>query len=188
MSKKHIVDHVDNVKPKNRSSTKQAEVVEFLDQKGASPNTPDPVRTRVILDNVQSATRTVVKNLVKVGLVEEITPPGSGRYVYHERLGERLYSDIGSAVKEEQSRLIKHINSDPQIRKVVADALNVQPSNVISRLKQGDTLAQMSTLDYAVMKIERNQNVNKGKYGRMGWRRASNKYRLTQKGEQLYKK
>jgi hypothetical protein len=189
MTKRHIIQHVDRAKPKNRSSNKQAEVVEYLYQQGASPNTPDPVRTRTILDNVPSATRTVVKNTVEVGLVEEITPQGSDTFVYHERLGKTLYGgDIPPAVQEEQRRLIDDLKNRAQIRKVVADALNVQQTNVVQRLKNGSVTDQMETLDNAIKAIERNQHVSKGNYGRMGWRRASNKYRLTPKGMRLYQK
>lgn len=189
MGKQEIADHIDNVKPKNRSSNEQAKVVEFLYQQGASPNTPDPVRTRTILDNVSSATRTVVKNTVEVDLVEEVTPQGSDTFVYHERLDKSLYGgDIPPAVDEEQRRLIDDVNSRPQIRKVVADALNVQQRDVVKRLKQGDSMDQMETLDNAVAAIERDSGVTKGNYGRMGWRRASNRYRLKPKAMRLYQK
>ncbi|WP_423745128.1 hypothetical protein V5735_03625 (plasmid) [Haladaptatus sp. SPP-AMP-3] len=189
MSKKHIKKRIDNANPRNRSSTKQAEVVEYLYKQGASPSTTDPVRTREILDNVPSTTRTHVKNLVKGGLATEITPTGSSNFVYHERLDQYLYTDIGPAVQEEQRRLLMDLRNNPKALKVVSDDLNVKQSEVIRYLQRGGDFDQMEKLDNAIAAIERS-NVSKGNptYGRMGWRRASNKYKLTPEGMKLYQK
>lgn len=191
MSHQHITGHVNQVQPRNRSAPKQARIVEFLHRVGAFGHPEDAVRTRRILDSVPSATRTLIKNLVDADLVEEITPIGSDTYIFHERLQERLAgTDVGPAVLDERRRLLNHLNNDSQALQVVADVLNVAPNQVDQRLQQGHEIDQMEALDKAIRAVERDPNVSKGNhdYGRIGFRRQSNRYLLTQKGVRLYRK
>lgn len=191
MSRKDVTDHVNKVQPRNRSASKQARIVKFLHRDGAFGDQRNAVRTRRILDSVPSATRSQIKNLVEAGLVEEITPAGSDTYIYHERLEDRLSgADVGSAVQEERRRLMRHLGADSNALQVVADELGVVPSDVGQPLRQGDELDQMETLDRAVRAVERDPSVSKGghDYGRIGFRRQSNRYMLTPQGVNLYRK
>lgn len=191
MSRRDVTDHVNKVQPRNRTASKQARIVEFLHREGALGDRRDAVRTRWVLDSVPSATRAQIGNLVEADLVEEITPAGSDTYIYHERLEDRLSrGDIGPAVQEERRRLMAHLRSDPDALDAVADELGVAPSEVERRLRRGDEVDRMETLDRAVRAVERDPSLGKGghDYGRIGFRRRSNRYMLTPLAVRLYRK
>lgn len=192
VSHKHIESHVNRTQPKNRSAGKQAKIVRYLEQRGAFPNSGPDVRTREILDDVPEATRTLIKNLVeKSNLVEEVPPQGGRTFIFHERKQQRISGqNLGQVVDDEVQRLMPHVNNDAQVRKAVANALNVPQGQVQYHLSHGSAFDRMERLDDAVKAIERDPNLTKGghNYGRIGFRRASNRYRLTPKGVRLIQK
>lgn len=192
MATHHIESHVNGTQPKNRSASKQATIVGYLERRGAFPNSGPRVRTREILDDVPEATRTLIKNLVeKSGLVEEVPPQGGRTFIFHERKNERISGqNLGDAVDEEVKRLMAHVNSDSQVRDAVADVLNVRQSKVSQHLTQGGDIDRMERLDEAVKTVERDPSLSKSghNYGRIGFRRSSNRYHLTPKGTRLIQK
>lgn len=194
-----VMNYINEVYPANRSAGGQANIVEYLHKKDALPEADPEIRTRQILENVATATRNHIDNLVdEVGLVERHEPRGGRSYIFHERLEERLYDvDLGPIVDEEIERLLEHVADDVNVRRFVAALLEIEttdlePDEVVDAIRDRffeieDEEERMDLFDDVAQAIEA-EDVDKEEYdyAPIGWRRTSNRYTLTPQAVRLY--
>lgn len=110
-----------------------------------------------IEDELEYTLETILSNLLEIGVVEVITPPGAPSYIKHERTGDAIFgvfekeSEILSLLEEEVSRLLEDVRKqdpprlvapttnsgviDPEdelisLREVVAESLGITPDQV----------------------------------------------------------
>lgn len=194
-----VVNYINDVYPANRSARGQADIVEYLYKQDALPGTDPELRTRQIVENVTTATRNHIDNLVnEVRLLEQHEPRGGRSYIFHERREERLYDeDLGPIVDEEIERLLAHVEDDDDVRRFVAALLEIdtevmEPEEVVDAIRyrffdiEADE-ERMDLFDEVAQAMEA-EDVEKDEYdyAPIGWRRTSNRYTLTRQAVDLY--
>lgn len=195
-----VVRFINEAYPANRSAPSQADVVEYLYQQDALPGSDPEVRTRQILENVASATRNHIRNLVdEVGLLEEHEPQGGRSFIFHERREERINEDLGAEVDEEIERLLDHVEADDAVRRFVAALLDIETEDhdaeeVVQAIRDRffdieDEEERMDLFDAVAQELEAEDvDTEAYEYAPIGWRRTSNRYTLTQQAVNLYER
>ncbi|ADJ14572.1 hypothetical protein HacjB3_05905 [Halalkalicoccus jeotgali B3] len=95
---------------------------------------------------------------------------------------------MGPAVNDELQRVTQHINRDPHVRQVIAEALEVSPNQVNSVLFEGDLFEKRDRLEETVNAIKANETVQQGDYGRLDWRSTPNVYEATERAVSLHRR
>ena len=130
---------------------------------------------------------------------EEFLPPGSSGYAISERRDEIVNGRVDETAEEDIKNLIDHIQDDDPasggdtpavadgsgvtLRSVVAETFDLSPDGVERFLRRGD---QVAKLNRAVDAIEESPEVEKrDTYGRIVFRNAAYRYRLTEKAVKL---
>jgi len=194
-----VINYINETYPANRSAEGQADVVAYLYGQNALPGTDPEIRTRQILENVPTATRTHIGNLVnEVELVEKHESQGGRSYIFHERKEERHYDeDLGPIVDEEIERLLEHVADDAEVRRFVAALLDIdvgdlETEEIVEAIRARffaveDEDERMELFDEITQEIEA-ADVDKEEYeyAPIGWRRSSNRYTLTKQAVNLY--
>jgi len=169
-----------------------------LHRQNALPGSDQELRTRQILENVVSATRTHINNLSEIGLLKEHEPRGGRSYIFHERTEERLYDeDLKEIVDEEIERLLEHIMDDAEVRRFVAALLDIETKHldtdeVVKAIRDRffdieDALERMELFDEVAQEIEaQDVDTEEYEYAPIGWRRSSNRYTLSRQAVNLY--
>lgn len=192
-SKSEIVDYIKSKYPRTRTADQQAEMVIHSLKSDADYLEDRKITTTELLDNVDSARRGQIENLVeKVGLFKEFKPEGNDRFFYHGRLGENYYS-LSQAnvdeVKQDIENFLLHCRQDSDVKEFVSDELNVESTveAIRSKLWRDDFNDLVQEFDSVVKKIQRNTDVNPSEHGydRMGWRRRANRYQVTSQIEEV---
>lgn len=196
-----VMNYINEVYPANRSAGGQADIIEYLYKQDALPEADPEIRTRQILENVATATRNHIDNLVdEVGLVERHEPRGGRSYIFHERREERLYDvDLGPIIDEEIERLLEHVADDVEVRRFVAALLEIdttdsEQAEVLDAIRDRffeveDEEERMDLFDEVAQAIEA-EDVDKEEYdyAPIGWRQSSNRYTLTRLAVDLYER
>ncbi|ELY39944.1 hypothetical protein C497_04277 [Halalkalicoccus jeotgali B3] len=124
----------------------------------------------------------------EIGLLNE-TSEGADSYLLNQRTNGRVYGDeMGPAVNDELQRVTQHINRDPHVRQVIAEALEVSPNQVNSVLFEGDLFEKRDRLEETVNAIKANETVQQGDYGRLDWRSTPNVYEATERAVSLHRR
>jgi len=144
---------------------------------------------------------TAINHLVDLGVLEEFQPPGPSTYAISERRDQIISGEVEETVQEEIERLIDDmvdrldnpmrpgdgeyagdtvIRADGgrrTLRFILAEEFDIRPDKVESYLREGN---QLSKLNRAVDAIEESE-VDKGDdYGRVIFRHAPYRYRLSE--------
>lgn len=137
---------------------------------------------------------TSLSHLEEIGIVEEFLPPGPSGYAISERLDEIVNGRVDEVVEVDIDRLINHIQDDDPtssdgdvavadgggttVRSVVANAFDLGPESVEPFLRRGDQVEKLNT---SIDAIEENEEVERRDgYGRIVFRNAAYRYRLTE--------
>lgn len=133
-------------------------------------------------------------HLDEIGIVEEFLPPGPSGYAISERLDEIVNGRVDEVAEVDIEHLIDHIQDDDPtssdgdvavadgggttVRSVVADAFDLGPESVETFLRRGDQVEKLNT---SIDAIEENEKVERrDEYGRVVFRNAAYRYRLTE--------
>jgi hypothetical protein len=144
--------------------------------------------------NLEYNIGTSLSHLEEIGIVEEFLPPGPSGYAISERLDEIVNGRVGEVVEVDIDRLINHIQDDDPtssdsdvavadgggttVRSVVANAFDLGPESVEPFLRRGDQVEKLNT---SIDAIEENEEVERRDgYGRIVFRNAAYRYRLTE--------
>lgn len=192
-SKDELEDYIKSEYSRTRTSSTQADIVDYCLKMDADYVEDQKVKTSEILNNVEGARRSHVKNLVnKVGLLKEIKPQGNDNFFWHGRLGETYYSLSEAEIQDIETDInnfLNHVERDSELREFVAEELEVSPTireirNCLPRDELNDLVQKFDGL---VKKIKRESNVEPSEHGyeEMGWRRKSNRYQVTSAIEEV---
>ena len=205
-----LAAYVRDRKGNTHSVADQVAVVTALYEAGIGPDheglTRNEIAERLAFEY---SSRTVLKHLVDIDLLEEFQPPGPSTYVISERRDQIINGEVEETVEEEIERLIDHMvahiddrivtmdagqdgdrvvladGAGRTIRSILAEEFDIRPSKVESYLREGDRLSKLNT---AVDAIEESEDVNKevvdkdDDYGRVIFRSAAYRYRLSERG------
>lgn len=153
------------------------------------------------------SSQTVVNHLVDLEILDEFHPPGPSTYVISERRDQIINGEVEETVGEEIERLIDHMvahmddrivpmddgqagdrvviadGAGRTIRSILAEEFGIPADNVESYLQDGDRL---SKLNRAVDAIEDSEDIDTNTdYGRIIFRNAAYRYRLSEFGQSL---
>ena len=182
----------------------QISVVTVLYEDGIGPDHEGLTRNEIAERlTFEYSSGTVLNHLVDIGILEELLPPGPSTYAISERRDQIINGEVEKTVEEEMERLIDDMverldtpmmpgedeyagdrviyadGGHRTIRFILADEFGIRPSNVESYLREGDRL---SKLNRAVDAIDESE-VDKGDdYGRVIFRHAAYRYRLSEHG------
>lgn len=186
-SQDEIEDYINSEYPRTRTSSTQAQIVDYCLKRNADYVEEQKVTTSDILNNVDGASRNHVKNLVnKVGLLKEIKPQGNDNFFWHGRLEETYYSLSQAQIEEIQqdiNNFLNHIETNADLRQFVAEELETSPTveHIRAQLPSEDLNDLVQKFDRLVKKIKRETSVEPSEHGyeEMGWRRQANRYQVT---------
>lgn len=144
--------------------------------------------------NLKYNISTSLSHLEEIGVVEEFLPPGPSGYAISERLDDIVNGRVNEVVEVDIDRLINHIQDDDPtssdgdvavadgggttVRSVVSNEFDLGPESLEPFLRRGD---QVEKLNKAIDAIEENEEVERREnYGRIVFRNAAYRYRLTE--------
>lgn len=198
-----------------RSVDDQVEVAKAFYEAGIGPDhegikRPD-LADRIDLD-VEYDLRTVLRHLVDVGLVEEVSPPGPDVFAISERSDEIVTGRATEAAEECIEALVAHVDDELQsvelerdgdeseavtstpsvaladgagrtVRSILASSFGVAPERVVEHLRSGDPVER---LNRAVDAIESSEEVSESEDdGRIAFVRPAYRYRLAERAMDL---
>ncbi len=177
----------------NDSVTDQLRVARWLLEHDVTAAADRTVTTGVVREGVTpevDAPKHALEALTSSGTVNRIEPPGSGRFILHERTGSCFFDPTDPAVeirlRAELGRFIAamrqaDMDGDGVIRAVAAATLSVSPSGVERALTgPNDPLERMSRYDDVVQAL-----TNAGAmpddpdFCAMGWRSMAYRWQLS---------
>lgn len=202
-------------KPNARSVEAQVEVVKAFYEAGIGPDHGGIKRTDMAdrFDvNVEYRFRILLRHLVDVGLLEELSPPGPDVFVISERSDEIINGRINEEAKQSIEALVSHVDDELQsvelesdkdepeasastpsvvladgagrtVRSILASAFDVAPERVVEYLRSGDPVERLNA---AVDAIESSEEVTESEdYGRLVFVSPAYRYRLTEQAMEL---
>lgn len=147
----------------------------------------------------------ILENLEDIDILKRTDPPGSGRYIRHERSGSNFFPpftedrrEMEFLYKEDRTHLMEDIRAqqsgqekNPRVVRdggektvgdIASEILKVPISQIEAELlRSEDLIERIALYDEVVSAIAAEDRVNRsGEYGQMGWRNASIKWSLTQ--------
>jgi len=180
----------------------QISIVTALYEEGIGPDSEGLTRNEIAERlTFEHSCSTALNHLVDLDVLEEFQPSGPSTYVISERRDQIINGEVEKTVEEEIERLIddmvERLDSPMRpgdgeyagdtvicadggrrtLRFILAEEFDIRPDKVESYLREGD---QLSKLNKAVDAIEASE-VDKGDdYGRVIFRRAPYRYRLSE--------
>lgn len=180
----------------------QISIVTALYEAGIGPDHAGLTRTEIAeWLTFEHSFSTALNHLVDLDVLEEFQPPGPSTYVISERRDQIIDGEVEKTVEEEIKRLIDDmvdrldspmrpgdgeyagdsiIRADGghrTLRFILAEEFDIRPDKVESYLREGD---QLSKLNRAVDAIEESEVEKGDDYGRVIFRRAPYRYRLSE--------
>jgi hypothetical protein len=174
------------------------------------------VRTSQVTEHVEHRleyrVRTSLDNLEGIGVLLQIDPPGSGRYIRHHRSGQNFYDpsagEFVPLLEEDISRLVDDLASRSQqtpqladggahenendgpaetLRSAVANALDVAESDVEHALTgPSSPIERMNRYDLAVKAVKDSDVVTRNRnYDEMGWRNSALRWTLSERATHM---
>ncbi|WP_238386923.1 winged helix-turn-helix domain-containing protein [Natrialba swarupiae] len=180
----------------------QIAVATVLYEEGIGPDSKGLTRNEIAEQlTFDHSFSTALNHLVDLDILEEFQPPGPSTYAISERRDKIINGEVEKTVEEEIERLIDDmvdrldspirpgndeyagdsvIRADGgyrTLRFILAEEFDIQPDMVESHLREGD---QLSKLNRAVDAIEESELDKGDDYGRVVFRRAPYRYRLSE--------
>ncbi len=204
-----LAAYIRDRKANTHSVADQISVATALYENGIGPDheglTRNEIAERLAFEY---SSRTVLNHLVDLDILEEFQPPGPSTYVISERRDQIISGEAEETVDEEIERLIDNMvahmddrivpmddgqpgdrvviadGAGRTIRSILADEFEVPSDDVASYLRDGDRLTK---LNRAVDAIEESEDIDRGDdYGRVIFRTAAYRYRLSEFGMSLF--
>jgi len=161
------------------------DIVEFLITHGYIPG-EQAIKTPALKTQCPAASYNRIERLHDpIGMVQKYNK-GPDTYLIHTRKDEIVNGQgVSAMVNEELSRIAKHVQQNPALRPVVADARNMGPGQVLQGLTNGGFAQRRDRLERIVDSIK-GSNVSQGPYGKIIFRTPANHYRASPLAVQLY--
>lgn len=167
-----------------------------------------------LADQLTYTVRTCLDNLAEIDVLDQLNPPGTGRYIRHHRSETNFFDPRDRAfvpyLEEDLSRLISDLaersltpqladggeadESDEEagvpkqtIRAIAAETLNVPEDDVEERLTEpDDPIEQMNRYDVVVKAIKNCETVTRERrYDEMGWRNMALRWTLSERATHM---
>ena len=187
----------------------------FLEHNFTENDDDGDVRTSTVRENIghrlDHEVPGVLGNLEQVGVLTEISLPGSGGCIRHHRTNEAFFSPSEEKyvpyLNEEVSRFLDDMHSqvNPQplaaadggndepsksaktLRSVALEALDEDVSSIEDELTEpGDPFERMLSYDDVIKAIKKSEEVSiEGDYDEMGWRNFATKWTLSRRATRM---
>jgi hypothetical protein len=169
-----------------RIATELTAIVEFLITHGYTPNGPS-IKTPDLKSQCPEASYHRIERLHdEIGMVQKFKQ-GPDTYLIHGQKGVVNGQGVSQMVNKELQKVAQHVQQDPTVRAVVANARNVQPGQALQGLTSGSFGDRRDRLERIVDAIQNDPSVTQGPYVKIVFRTPANLYRASPLAVQLYR-
>lgn len=169
-----------------RIATELTDIVEFLITNGHT-NSDSTIKTPDLKSQCPEASYHRIERLHdEIGMVQKYKQ-GPSTYLIHGQKGVVNGQGVSQMVNQELGKVAQHVQQDPAVRAVVANARNVPPGQALQGLTNGNFGDRRDRLERVVTVIENDPNVTKGSYVKIVFRTPANHYCTSPLALQLYR-
>jgi len=169
-----------------RIAAELTDIVEFLITNGHTPGGPT-IKTPDLKSRCPEASYHRVERLhSEMGMVQKYKQ-GPSTYLIHSHQGVVNGQGVSRMVNQELQKVAQHAKQDQAVRRVVANARNVPPSQALQGFTNGGFGDRRERLERIVNAIQNDPNVTQGSYAKIVFRTPANHYRATPLAVQLYR-
>lgn len=206
MAKSTVNAYIEAEKANAQSTDEQVEIAHSMWDHGIGPQHDglkrSQIEDRLGLD-LDFTTKTSLKHLVDISIVEEFTRPGPGTYViadWREGNDAFIMGEVSEVAGQGVEALIAHMREDdpiegddspaiadgtgPTIRTKLAETFEYEPHAVEEHLRTGDPVDKLNDAVEAIQ--ETDDLETRDDYGEIQFVNQAYRYRLTPKAVRLY--
>lgn len=188
MTKRHLKTEIENKSTNNiQISDDLADILVFACQRNLTPS-GGAMKTKNLCHACNEATYNRLRRLEKLGFLTGYQD-GAETYLVHLPTGEYLdRSNFQPTLRREIAKMKQHMNSNPAVEQIVADAIDVPPAKAAQELDKGTVWDQQQMLEAAVDAIQATGSVSVGNYGKIIIRNSPKFWHATGRTVRLFNK